>query len=808
MYWLDRLRHDVRYGLRGLLRNPGFTAVAVIALALGIGANSAIFSAVNAILLRPLAYRDSERLVVILNHGRGPVAPANFIDWKAQSRSFENMGAAEFWTPDLTNTDVPEKLWATRVTSDIFPTLGVEPALGRTFTKSEEQVGNEYEVVLSHGLWQRQFAGDRGVLGRRIQLDGKTYTVVGVMPPGFKFALFWANQAELWAPLALGARTTSRGGNSLRVFARLSPGVTLDQARAEFAGITARLELQYPGTNKDARIVPFRERVVGTVRPALLTLLFAVGFVLLIACANVAHMLLARGAARGREVAVRVALGAGRARLIGQFLTESLLLALTGGALGLLLAYCGIRAMVRFGPPGIPRLETLSLDWRVLAFTLAASLATGAAFGLAPALQASQFHPSQSLKESGRGAGGDGTAANRLRRALVAAEFALTLILLAGAGLMLRTFVALETVDPGFQSHNLLTMVVSVGGTKNVVRTQEPAFYQALLERVRGVPGVESAGLTNHLPIAGDIWGWPFWVEGKPIPHPGEEPDAAFRLALPGYLETMRMRILRGRPIEAGDTQSAPAVVVINEYMAQKHWPAEDAIGKRIALKNPSAGQPRWVTVVGVVKNAVRSELAAPAEEEFFLPYLQHSGDMGHYMTLVVRTPGDPVALSSTVKDAVWELDRNVTISEVQTMDSVVELANAQPRFNMALLMAFALVAMVLSAVGIYGVMSYAVTRRRQEISIRMALGARRSDVLRMIVKQGMSPAFAGAALGAIGALALTRLMTRLLYQVQPTDPATFITVPCILLAVALCACLIPARRAAQTSPITALRHE
>src|SRR6516164_891202 len=403
IHWFDRLGRDVRYGLRGLRRNPGFTAVAVIALALGIGANSAIFSAVNAILLRPLAYRDSERLVVILNHGRGPISPANFIDWKAQSRSFENMGAAEFWTPDLTHTDVPEKLWATRVTSDIFPTLGVEPALGRTFTKAEEQVGNEYEAVLSDGLWRRQFAGDRGVLGRRIQLDGKTYTIIGVMPPGFKFALFWANQAELWAPLALGARATRREGNSLRVFARLNPGITLEQARAEFAGITARLELQYPGTNKDARIVPFKERVVGTIRPALLTLLFAVSFVLLIACANVAHMLLARAAARGREVAVRAALGAGRARLIGQFLTESLLLALIGGVLGLMLAYWGIRAMVRFGPPGIPRLETLSLDWRVLAFTLAASLATGAAFGLAPALQASQFHPSQSLKESGRG---------------------------------------------------------------------------------------------------------------------------------------------------------------------------------------------------------------------------------------------------------------------------------------------------------------------------------------------------------------------------------------------------------------------
>src|SRR5215471_5925862 len=397
--WLEQLWRDVRYGLRGMRRNPGFTAVAVIALALGIGANSAIFTAVDAILLRPLGYRDPERLVVILNHGNGPVAPANFVDWKAQSHSFDNMGAAEYWTPDFTGSDRPEKLWALRISADVLPLLGIPPAMGRFFTASEDQPGHQFEVVLGYGLWQRQFGGDKNVLGRRIQLDNHSYRVVGVMPAGFQFAPFWATHTELWTPLALGPRASKRGGNSLRVFARLKPDATLEQARQEFSAITARLERQYPGTNRDQRIVPLKEKVVGKIRPALLTLLCAVGFVLLIACANVAHMLLARSSARAHEVSVRAALGAGRAQLLRQFLTESLTMAMLGGAAGLLLAYWGVRAMVRFGPAGIPRLATLSLDWRVAGVTLAVSLLTGILFGIAPALQASGQDAAETLKE-------------------------------------------------------------------------------------------------------------------------------------------------------------------------------------------------------------------------------------------------------------------------------------------------------------------------------------------------------------------------------------------------------------------------
>jgi putative ABC transport system permease protein len=805
--WLEQLWRDFRYGLRGMRRNPGFTAVAVIALALGIGANSAIFTAVDAILLRPLGYHDPERLVVILNHGSGAVAPANFVDWKAQSRSFENMGAAEYWTPDLTGSDRPEKLWALHVSADILPLLGVPPALGRFFTRSEDQPGTEFEVVLGYSLWQRQFGGDTNVLGRRMRLDNKTYTVVGVMPPGFRFAPFWATRAELWAPLALGPRTAQRGGNSLRVFARLKPDVTIEQARQEFSAITSRLERQYPGTNLDQRIVPLKERVVGEIRPALLTLLCAVGFVLLIACANVAHMLLARSAARTHEVAVRVALGAGRARLLRQFLAESLTIAMLGGAVGLMLAYWGVRAMVRFGPAGIPRLETLSLDWRVVGVTLAVSLVTGILFGLAPALQASGRSSAESLKEGGRS--GSGPARQRVRELLVISEFALSLMLLIGAGLMLRSFEALQAIDPGFRPDHLVTMALSVGGSQEAGPGREPEFYQRALARVRAIPGVTSAGMTNHLPIAGDIWGFSFWVEGRPLPHPGEEPGAAFRLVLPGYMETMKMPILRGRGINTGDTTGAPGVVVINEYMAQRYWPGENAIGKRISLDNPSSSKlVAWLTVVGIAKNAVRSDWAAPPEEEFFLPYLQHTDAMGHYITLVVRTQLDPSVLTRPVETAIWQIDRNVTISEVQTMNTVVDGANAAPRFNMALLAVFAILATVLSAVGICGVMSYAATRRRREIGIRMSLGARPTEILRLITGEGMVLALCGTAAGIGGALLLTRLMAKLLYGVPPVDPLTFVAVTLLLIAVALAACLIPAFRAARVSPVTALRQE
>ena len=805
---LETLWQDLRVGVRMLRKNLSFTLLAVFSLAIGVGASSVMFSAVDSILLRPLPYRSADRLVVILNHGRGPIAPANYVDWKAQSKSFETMGAAEYWTPDLTGVDRPSRLWALRMTSDILPMLGVPAMLGRFFAKEEEQVGHQYEVVLAYGLWQRQFGGDPGVLGRQISLDGKSYAIVGVMPAGFKFAPFWATKAELWAPLALGPRAAQRSGNSLRIFARLAPGVGLADARAELATTTARLERQYPGTNRDARVVPLKEKVVGRIRQALLTMQLAVAFVLLIACANVAHMLLARGAARAGEVAVRSALGAGRLRLLQQFLAESLILATAGGILGLLFAAAGIRALVVFGPADVPRVDNVSLDWRVTLFTLGVSILTGVIFGLAPARRASRIDPAESLKEGGRS--GDSTARHRTRSLLVVTEFALALMLLVGAGLMLRTLLALQAIDPGFDPHNVLTMVVSTSGSLVSAPGHSDEFYHELLDQVRAVPSVVSAGLTNHLPIAGDIWGYPFWIEGQSIPAPGDEPDAAYRLVFPGYFNTMAMPILRGRPIEDSDTATAPRVVVINEYLARRYWPDQDPIGKRFTLDNPAkvaAKKLNWLTVVGVVKNAVRSDWTAPPEEEIFLPYSQNAG-VGPYMTLVARTAIDPAASAEPIESAIWSVDRDVTISEVQTMSAVIARANSQARFDAALLATFAAVALIMSAVGIYGVMTHAVARRRHEIGVRMALGASRANVLANILREGLALALAGSVSGILGGLILSRLMATLLYGVRAGDPLTFGGAAALLAIVALAACYVPARDATRVDPVVALRYE
>ncbi len=550
---VQTLWQDIRYGVRQLRRSPGFTAVAVLTLALGIGANTAIFSVVNAVLLRPLPYKDSDELVVILHYGVAPVAPANFIDWRSQNHVFQRMGAAEYWTPNLTGVDRPEQVWGLHVTSDIFPLLGVQPLLGRMFLPEEDERGREHEVILSFRAWQRLFGGDNGIIGHPVTLDGEKYTIIGVMPRDFKFAPFWATKAELWAPLPLAARAAERGGNSLRVFARLKPGVTLEQARAEMAAITSRLEEEYPGTNRDYTVLPLKEKVVGEIRPALFVLLGAVGFVLLIACANVAHMLLARAAARQKEVAVRKALGAGRSRLVLQFLTESLLLTVFGAGVALLLGLWGIRILVALSPKGIPRVETISLDSHVLLFVLVVSGLTALGFGLTPALQVWAVNLSDSLKEGGRGST-EGISRNRLRSLLVASEFALALILLVGAGLMIRTFFALQAIDPGFNPHNVLSMVVRVTGSKSAEPSHRDAFYRQLLERIRALPSVWSASAINHLPLAGDLWTRPFLIEGKPIPRPGEAPEAVYRVTWPGYFHTMNIPILRGREVTESET--------------------------------------------------------------------------------------------------------------------------------------------------------------------------------------------------------------------------------------------------------------
>ena len=810
--FLGTVAGDLRYGLRALGKNPGFAAAAVAALALGIGATSAIFSVVNAVLLKPFPYEDPDRLAVILHRRVNPVAPANFLDWRRQSTAFERMGAADYWVPNLMSASQPESVQAVRVTSDILPMLGVRPLLGRVFLPEEEEPGKEHEVVLSHRLWQRRYAGDPKVLGQPVQLNGEPYTVVGVMPKSFDFPPFWATGTELWVPDVIAPRAANRTGQSLRVFARLKPGATLDFARSEIAAITARLEKEFPGSNREVTVNSLKETVVGNVRPALLVLLAAVALVLLISCANVAHMLLARAAARQREVAVRAALGASRSRMIRQFLTESLVLALLGGAGGTLLALWGTSVLVSLGPEHLPRIETVALDARVLAFTLAISLFTCIAFGLAPALRASRRDLTESLREGDRSAT-EGFRRSRLRDVLIASEFALALVLLAGAGLMIRSFVALERIDPGFDPRRVLTLAVSVAGSAEAEPQKRAGFYRQALERMRGLPGVASASAINHLPLAGDIWGWSFSIEGRPIPAPGESPDAAYRVVLPGYFATMGIPILRGRDLAASDDLRAPGAVVINEWLAKRHWPGEDPIGKRITFDDQDKN-PNWVTVVGVVKNTVRDEWAAAAQGEVYLAYLQHRryleapSSQYSYLTFVVRASLEPAALAPAVRRAIWSLDRSVTISQVQTMEQVVAQANARPRFYLLLLGAFAGVALILAAVGIYGVISYSVSRRRHEIGLRMALGAGERDVLRLVVRQGMRVALAGAAAGLAGALLLTRLMSSLLYGVGSTDPVTFVLVTLTLMSVALVASYVPARRATRIDPLVALRHE
>lgn len=815
--FLETLLQDLRHGLRSLLRTPAFTVVTVVVLALGIGANTAIFSVVDAVLLRPLAYRDSARLVTILMNGDDPVSVANYIDWSDQSHSFAAMGAADYWSPNLTGVDSPEHIAGLKVTQGLLPMLGVEPLLGRLFVDGEDKEGADREVILSYRLWQRRFSSDRNVLGKPIILDGNAYIVVGVMPQGFQFAPFWATRSELWVPNAFGARIHNRGGNSLRIFARLKDGVSLQQARAEMAGITQRLERQFPGTNRNVLVTPLKEKVVGPIQTPLLVLLAAVAFVLLITCANVAHMLLARAAARYREVAVRAALGARRGRIIRQFLTESLLLGVVGGALGLGLAILAARALIAMSPPNIPRVQTIAIDLRAALFLFSATLLTSIGFGLAPALQASSVNVNDTLKEGGRGQS-EGVGRNRLRNLLVISEFALSLVLLIGAGLMIRTFSALQAVDAGFNPHHVVSMIVSVAGTKEADPTRRAIFYRQLLERVRTLPGVQAAGGINHLPLVGDQWGSRFVVEGRPKPRPGESPRAVYRMVTPGYFAAMRLPLLRGRDVTEADTVTAPDVVIINQRAANEYWPGEDPIGKRISFDGDKPNPSEWVTVIGIAKDAKQNDwTAAPSPEIYLAAFQNHDflGDSGSevashvsYITLVARTSGDPAAAAPAMKEAAWSFDRNLAISEVLTMDAVVADANAQPRFEMRLLTIFAAVALVLATVGIYGVISYSASRRTHEIGVRMSLGATRRDVLLLIVRQGMRLALIGSLTGIVGALLLSRLMRKLLYGVQPTDPVTFVAVAVGLAVVAILACYIPARRAMRINPMTALRYE
>jgi len=803
---MQTLWQDLRYGFRMLIKNPGFMAVAVIALALGIGANTAIFSVVNAVLLRPLPYRQPEQLVMVWEDYRGRggperewLSPADLQDWREQNQIFEHIAAMNNWGPTLTGQAEPEMLVGAAVSHNMFAALGIEPSLGRSFRPEEDKAGAERVVVLSHSLWQRRFGSDTGIVGKALTLSGDSYTVVGVMPASFKFPVI-AN-VELWRTLQPGLNPNcQRGCVTLRAIARLKPEVTLERARTEMNAIARRIEEQFPDTNKGvgATLIPLHEQLVGNIRQAMLVLLGAVAFVLLIACANVANLMLARSAAREKEMAVRAALGAGRGRIVRQLLTESLLLALVGGTLGLVLAYWMVDLLVRFSPQGAPRVDEIAIDGRVLGFTLGIALLTGVVFGLAPALQVSRTDLNHSLKEGGRDAQ-SGARGGRLRGALVVAEMALALMLLVGAGLMIKSFVMLQRVDAGFNPDHVLTLNIALPRINYPDRPQIVAFYTQLLDRIKALPGVQSAGLTSSLPLTGNNTDVNFLVEGRPQPPSNQQPAAWYSQVSPDYFRAMGMRLVKGRVFTEQDNEQAPRVVIISETLARRYFPGEDPLGKRIGSPN------NWREIVGVMTDVKHFGLETDARPSMFLADRQSPA---RFMAVVVRTAGEPLQIASAVRGAVWAGDKNLAVANVTPMTQLVSASIAQPRFILLLLGVFAGVALTLAAVGIYGVMSYSVTQRTREIGVRMALGARPRDVMRLVVGQGLLLTAAGVGIGLGGAVALTRLMNTLLFGVKPTDPVTFAVITLLLTSVALLACYLPARRAMKVDPMIALRYE
>jgi putative ABC transport system permease protein len=804
---MQTLCQDLRYGARMLMKNPGFTLIAVLTLALGISANTAIFSVVNGVLLRRLPYADPDRLVMIWEdpggNPRNFVNPRNFADWSEQNQSFEQVAAINVGNVNLTGRGEPERLINASVSASFFSILRVNAAHGRVFLPEEDKPGAAGVAVISHGLWVRGFGADPDLIGQSIELNGERVTVLGVMPANFRFP----SAAEIWRPLVFTPAqldNNNRGSHFLSVVGRLKPGVTVHQAQAEMETIYNRLRQQYPGalTNWVPRVASLLEDTVGSVRQSLLILLGAVGFVLLIACSNIANLTLARAVARQREVAIRAALGADRVRLFRQLLTESLLLSLLGAGLGLLLSWWLVELIVSLNPGNIPRLDEISLDGRVLAFTLLLSLGSGLIFGLAPALSISKIDLNEALKDASK-ASVSGHQSN-LRRAFVIAEIALSLALLVGAGLMVKSFVRLGRVELGFNPENVLTMRVALPSNRYVEPPRQTAFYQQVVERVRALPGAQSASLISDPPVSGStgLWQNTFHIEGKPLPPPGERHSASLRWITPDYFKTMEIRLRRGRTLTEADVDGGPRVAVIDEAMARQFFPNEDPIGKRIVIywRDRIARE-----IVGVVGNVRQASLDKDTGPHMYIPYYQTPLN---YATLLVRTNADPLKLASAVKSQVLAVDRDQPVYAVQTMERIIDDSVAERRFQMLLLGIFAGAALALAGVGIYGVISYAVTERTREIGIRLALGAQAGDLLRLIIGQGIKLISIGVAIGLLASFGLTRLMKNLLYDVTATDPTTFLLIPLLLAVVALLACYIPARRATKVDPLLALRHE
>jgi predicted permease len=815
---METLFKDIRYGARALWKRPGFTAVAVITLALGIGANTAIFSVVNATLLRPLPFKDPERVVMLWGFlpkmaqttDKLPFSAGNFVALRDQNHSFENLSAFRSWGWQLTGGREPELLRGARVSFDFFQAVGANPMLGRSFAAEEDMPNRAPVAIISYGLWQRHFGGDQNVIGKTLSLTGQTVMVVGVMPRGFQFpgganmipGLQFALQNDIWMPLAFTDEEKRQQSNlNLALIGRLKSGVSAGQAESELWALEQDLPLGKIGYTINA--LPLQQQMVGKIRKLLLVLLATVALVLLIACANIANLLLARASSRQKEIAIRAAMGAGRIRLIRQLLTESLLLSLGGGALGFLLAVWGSSLLVALIPEDVPRVHEVSVDGRILGFTLLVSFVTGVVFGLAPALQASRLDLNASLKEGMRGTTA-GLRQNRLRSLLVVSEVAMALVLLVSAALLIKSFVRLLEVKPGFNPANVLTMDIQLPDlppSRYAKDEEQTAFFQQLMDRIKALPGVDGASAVVTLPLTGAFESTDLILAGRESLPNAQRPEADYTTVTPDFFRTMQIPLLQGRQFTTQDTKGTPGVIIINDILARMCWPGEDPIGKHFTVgfeKTPRE-------IVGVVASIKQTRLDAAGRPAMYMPHLQSPGSG---MTVLVRTSGAPLAMAAAVREQVWAIDKNVPVTHLQTMDQVFGDSVAQPRFSMLVVGLFAALALVLASVGIYGVMAYSVSRRAHEIGVRMALGARTGQVLKLVLKEGMTLTLMGIAVGLFGAFALTRLMATLLFGVSAKDPFTFISVAALLAAVALVACYIPARRATKVDPLVALRYE
>jgi predicted permease len=819
---MEQLLADLRHAVRRLGRAPAFALISVVTLALGIGANTAIFSLVSAVLLRPLPYEDADRVVMLWTDTRPGettwLSAREITTYGDEAKTLQGIAGATSVGANLTGGDEPERVIGAAVTPNAFPILGVDPQLGRAFVEAEGAPGGDEVVVLGHGLWQRRFGGAPDIVGQVIQVNGRPRTVVGIMPAGFRLPLDYREErpSELWIPLVIDRANPGSWGNRGNVaFARLAPGVTPERASAELDIITHRWIAEgYLHEQGDRRwfrqAVPVRELLVGDVRRPMLILFGAVGLVLLIACANVANLMLARGDERRREIAIRTALGAARGRVIRQLLAESLVLAAAGAALGTALAWAGTRALIAIDPAALPRVTDARLDAGVLAFTTALALLTGILFGLAPALQLSRPELTGMLRDGGRG-GTAGRARQRFRRGLAVVEMAFSVILLVGAMLLVRSLIELRRVDLGFAPRGALTARLTLPTASYPGDTNVVAFYEQLLERLGQLPGVGAVAATRILPLTGTIGDWSITLEGQAF-DPRQNPNGDWQVVTPGYFETMRISLVRGRTIARTDHAGAPVVAVINETMAERYWPGGDAIGRRFHL---GTNEQPWVTIVGIARTVRHNAVLEEPRAEMYLPHAQFPVEAGfapRAMTVVLRgegrTASDPLALAGPLRAVVRQLDPNLPLADVRTLEQVTNAALAPQRFTTTLLGLFAALAVVLAAIGIYGLISLLVAQRTNELGIRMALGARGRTILAMVLGQGMAIAAAGVALGLAGALALTRLLEKLVYGVTTLDPLTFTLVPVLLGGVALFACAVPARRAAAVDPAVALRQE